>query len=405
MIFSIAWRNIWRSPQRSLIVLAAICVGLFGGMFSMAFTNGMTLERISSGIANEVADIQIHSPAFLGKGEILDTIPGAAAMERRLSGLPGYSCASSRIKLNAMASSPTTGAGVVLYGVVPSDERRVSSVAARVVQGAYLGNGSRNSIVVGEKLAQKLKLNLRSKIVLTLQAADGTMTGGAFRIAGIYKTDNSTFDETAVFSCASDLRVLTGLGAHAVHEVAVRIADSRVAPMFAAQLRGLFPALNVKSWKESSPDLALMESIMDYMMFLFLMIILAALAFGIINTMLMAILERTRELGMLMAIGMTKARIFSMIMVETVLLCLTGGVSGMLASAAAIAYLGSRGINLASVSKGLSAMGYGSVVFPQINLSFYFVLSILIVLTGIVSSMYPALRALSLQPARAIRTT
>src|SRR5271157_779428 len=114
MIFSIAWRNIWRSPQRSLIVLAAICVGLFGGVFSMAFTNGMTLQRIRSGIANEVADIQIHSPAFIGKGEILDTIPGAAAVGKRLSGLPGFSCASSRIKLNAMASSATTGAGVVL---------------------------------------------------------------------------------------------------------------------------------------------------------------------------------------------------------------------------------------------------------------------------------------------------
>jgi ABC-type lipoprotein release transport system permease subunit len=404
MIFSIAWRNIWRSPQRSLVVLCAICLGLFGGVFSMAFTNGMSLQRIRSAISTEVADIQIHSPEFLAKGEILDTIPAPRAVIARLSALPGVSHWSSRIKINAMAASATTGTGVVLYGIDPADERAVSSIADRVGQGGYLADGGRNDIVVGAKLAQKLRVRLGSKIVLTMQAADGAITGGAFKIAGIYKTDNSAFDETAVFSVAADLRVLTGLSKDAVQEIAVRTADSRAAPAAAARLQAMFGSLVVESWEKSSPELALLESIMTYMMFLFLVIILVALAFGIVNTMLMAILERTRELGMLMAIGMTKTRIFAMIMVETVLLCLTGGAAGMAASAAAIAYFGNKGIDLSSVSRGLSALGYGSLVYPQMDVAFYVALSILIMATGIASSVYPALRALRLQPAKAIRT-
>ena len=405
MLFSIAWRNIWRSPLRSLIVLLAVCLGLFGGVFSMAFTNGMTLQRIHSAIAAEVADIQVHAPGFLKKGDIIDTVPGVREVTAYVTTLPGFSCSSGRVRINAMASSATTGTGVTLYGIVPAEERRVSAIADHLVQGGYLTDESANRIVVGEKLAHKLKVRLHSKIVLTLQEVDGTITGGAFRIAGIYKTDNSTFDENTVFALATDVRFLTGLPREAVQEIAVRITDSRAAPAAAALLRGMFPSLDVKSWKESSPDLALMESIMDYMMLLFLVIILAALAFGIVNTMLMAILERTREFGMLMAIGMTRLRLFAMIMAETVLLSVTGGAAGVAASAAAIAYFGGRGISLSSVSRGLSAMGYGALVYPQIDLSFYILLSLLIVATGVASSVYPALRALRLQPARAIRST
>jgi|WetSurMetagenome_2_1015567.scaffolds.fasta_scaffold00656_3 putative ABC transport system permease protein len=404
MILSIAWRNIWRSPLRSLIVLAAVCLGLFGGVFSMAFTNGMGAQRIRSGIETQVADMQVHTAIFLKKEEIRDTIPAALSVRQRLAAIPGVASAASRIKLNAMAASATAGTGVVLYGVDPAAERAVSSIATCVTQGAYFRDARKNAVVVGEKLAEKLKVRLRSKIVLTTQAADGTITGGAFKIAGIYKTENSTFDETTVFAQAPDLCALTGLPPGATHEIAVRTTNSRIAPAVTAAAKAQMNGLVIKSWRETSPELALLDSIMTYMMLLFLIIILFALAFGIINTMLMVILERTKELGMLMAIGMTKTRIFFMIMAETVLLSFTGGIVGMLLSAAAIGYFGAHGINLSAVAKGLSAMGYGSLVFPQISVSFYFILSMLIVVTGVISSIYPALRALSLEPAKAIRT-
>ena len=133
------------------------------------------------------------------------------------------------------------------------------------------------------------------------------------------------------------------------------------------------------------------------------MIILAALAFGIVNTMLMAVLERTRELGMLAAIGMNRRKIFSMIMLESVFLSLVGGITGMGVASAVIAATAKNGINLASYAKGLESMGYSAQIFPVIDTKFLIITTLLIVLTGILSSVYPARKALKMNPVDAIR--
>jgi ABC-type antimicrobial peptide transport system permease subunit len=134
------------------------------------------------------------------------------------------------------------------------------------------------------------------------------------------------------------------------------------------------------------------------------LIILAALAFGIINTMLMVVLERTRELGMLTAIGMNKRRVFSMIMLESVFLSLVGGIAGMVLSYLMILTTSKTGIDLSQYAEGFGALGYSAQVFPEITPGFFGIVTILIIITGVLSSIYPALKALKLDPAEAIRS-
>ena len=139
--------------------------------------------------------------------------------------------------------------------------------------------------------------------------------------------------------------------------------------------------------------------------FLFgVLIILAALAFGIVNTMLMVVLERTRELGMLTAIGMNKKKVFRMIMTESVFLSLTGGITGMIVSWLLISITSRQGIKLFSMQEGLEAMGFSAHIYPSINLEFFLIVTVLIIITGVLSSVYPALKALKLDPAEALRT-
>jgi ABC-type antimicrobial peptide transport system permease subunit len=134
-----------------------------------------------------------------------------------------------------------------------------------------------------------------------------------------------------------------------------------------------------------------------------MLIIMLALGFGIVNTMLMAILERTRELGMLAAIGMNKQRIFFMIMLESVFLSLTGGVLGIIVSTILIAWTNHTGINLGSFTEGFEKMGYNPMLYPSLDPVFLINLTLMVISTGILAAIYPARRALKLHPAEAIR--
>jgi len=244
----------------------------------------------------------------------------------------------------------------------------------------------------------------RAKMTLTFLDKNQLQTGGVFRIAGIFDIKNSMYEMSTVLVKNEDLRQLTGMGAEEYHQLIIRLDDLESTKEVTASLAGKLPELEVMSWKEIQPDLAMMTDMVQKFYAIFMVIILAALAFGIVNTMLMVVLERTKELGMLTAIGMNKKRVFNMIMLESIFLSMVGGVSGMLISQALISVTAQKGINFASYAEGLEALGYTAHIYPVISTSFFITVTLLIIITGILSSVYPALKALKLDPADALRT-
>jgi len=244
----------------------------------------------------------------------------------------------------------------------------------------------------------------RSKMTLTFLDKDQMQTGAVFRIAGIYDIKNSMYEMSQVLVKNEDLLDLTGLAPDHFHQMFVRLNDMESTMAIAASLEEKLPGLEVLNWKEIQPDLAMMTDLVQNFYAIFMVIILAALAFGIVNTMLMVVLERTKELGMLTAIGMNKKRVFGMIMLESVFLSLVGGVTGMIISKILIGMTATKGINFASYQEGFEAMGFASHIYPVISTSFFITVTVLIVITGILSSIYPALKALKLDPAEALRT-
>lgn len=244
----------------------------------------------------------------------------------------------------------------------------------------------------------------RSKVVLTMQDTGGNLTGGAFRIAGIYSISNSAYEAMNVFVNFQDLARITGIDTSKVHELAVLLHEREKAPEVKVMAEQDFPDLAVDLWNEIQPDLALTTQYVQVYYYILIGFILLALGFGIINTMLMAVLERVKELGMLMAIGMNRKRVFLMIMLETLYLTLTGAVVGMVLGYVLIRITGVTGVNLSMYAEGFGAIGYRTMVYPEITFGFFAGVTGLVFLTGILSSIYPAIKALKLNPVEATRT-
>ncbi len=406
MLLKIAWRNIWRSKLRSAVVILAIASGLLGGLFSSAWMNGMAMQRVENTFSLETSHIQLHHPKFSDNFDIKKTIFSTDEKLEALSKLEGVEAVTSRLKVLAMAATANKNMGVTIVGINPKSEKEVFALYKKIdsASGNFFNSKSRNPIVISKALAKELKVKLKSKIVLTFQDYNSEITGAAFKVIGIFKTDNSTWDKMHVFVEKTDLQQILELPDGQSHEIDMLLDDYKQASAISVQLQKKYPDVLSEDWAEIQPYISFLTDYMDIMMGVFMGIILAALGFGIVNTMLMVILERTKELGMLMAIGMTKKKVFSMIMLETILLALVGAFLGEILSVFLIRYFGESGIDISSMAEGLESVGYSAVTYPALESYRYIQITIMVLITGILASIYPSVKALKLNPSEAIRT-
>jgi ABC-type lipoprotein release transport system permease subunit len=246
----------------------------------------------------------------------------------------------------------------------------------------------------------------RAKINFSFTRPDGDIGYQTFQVCGVFKTSNTLFDQMSAFVKNEDLYPAVGIGENEFHELSIILNDDdfEYISAFRTKAKNDLGNLSVLTWKELAPDAGMMADIMQVYYYIIMGIIFFALAFGIINTMLMAILERVKELGMLMAIGMKKLQVFTMIMLETIFLTLTGSIVGMLLGALIINITGNTGINFSSVEEGFEAVGWAAIVYPTIEVSFFFGVTVMVIIVAILSSIIPARKALKFKPIEALRT-
>ncbi|MBC8319424.1 MAG: ABC transporter permease [Bacteroidetes bacterium] len=404
MLLSISWRNIWRNKVRSLVIIFSVALGIFAGVLAGAFFKGLANQRIQKVINTELSFMQIHNPGFEQSSDFANFIGNAQNIEDSLLKIPNITGVTRRMIVQGMAASAETAAGVLISGVFPKDEKTVTTISKKIIDGEYFDGIKRNPVVIGKKLAEKLNVKVRSKIVITIQDIENNITSGAFRVAGIFSTDNNMFDESNIYVRFNDIQKLTNFPVNATHEIAININDDENLSGILASVKELTGnKLDVKTWKELSPEMSYLTESMDMFMYIFIIIILLALLFGIINTMLMVVMERTKEIGMLMAIGMNKLRVFSMIVLESVLLSLTGGVVGIIIGAISSKIGETHPIDLSMWAQGYQQLGYDAFVYTQLDPSMLIKITILVIITGVIAAIYPAYKALKNDPADALR--
>ena len=403
MLTSLAWKNVWRNKKRSLIIVTALAFGLWGGLMSGAIMMGMGESIVDTAINRDLSHIQIHRTEYNKDKEIVNFIPNGVEMVQEIGSIQNVLAASGRMLIMGMAASPTSTFGVKIAGIKPDQEKNVTNIHEKLLEGNYFESEHRNQIILGKKLAKRLNLKLRSKIVLSFAGLDGSIVYIACRVVGIFKTESSLFDEMNVYVQQKDLfRVLNT--EPIIHEIAIRATSSKLMPGLQTELEGKYSHLLIQNWKELAPDIAFLSDMMVQFTYLFVTIILFALVFGITNTMLMSVLDRVRELGVLIAVGMKKNKLFRLILLETIFLSLTGGFGGIIIGALTIYLLSFTGIDLSAISTSLESFGSSAMLYPYLPISMYIMLTIMIIIAANIAAIFPAWKAVRLEPARAIRT-
>ncbi len=403
-ILIIAWRNVWRNPSRSAIIVAAIALGLLGGNFIAALSTGLLNQSFVETIRHRVSHIQMHHPDFIANPEPRHRLEDGREILDRVRELNGVKAASARLALDGMAASATMSSGVRIIGIDPQSEIGTTRMNERMEKGDYFAEPGRlPSVVIGRELAEKLRSDVGSRIVLTFQDVDGELISASFRVEGIFSLNSRAFEERNLFVGKTDLAELIAAPG-AVTEIAVLLDDDDSFREIAGEMRESFPEVEVRSWEELAPDLYFQRQMVGQSLMWVMAIILMGASFGILNTTLMSVFERTRELGVLMSIGMKKAGIFKMIILETTLLAVTGGAAGLAMSFVFVKYLSRRGIDLTAVGgENLRELGFSPEIYPDLEPVFYLRVAVLVVVFAVLAAIYPAFKAITLLPAEAVR--
>ncbi len=401
MLLKLAWRNIWRNKRKSLIVISSVVIGMIAVIFYDGMDHGMLRQMLNNQISSSVSHIQIHKKGFNDNKVIKNYIPDNAQVEKVVKNQKDIKAYSKRVITFGLLSSASNSSGVYIYGVYPDMEARVSNIKNSIVEGNFF-TGSKRDIVIGKQLADKLGVGIGDKVVVMANTPNGNIGSDLFRVAGIFQTVSTEFDKTTIYIPIKTAQEMLDIDNH-IYEYAIILNDyhnvDKVTSELESQLNNKYEVL---SYKELLPMLIYQMDLYDQTMWIFYMIVGLALIFGIVNTMLMSVFERINEIGVLMAIGMKNSRIFLMFVFEAFMIGVIGTILGLALGLLIHWPISISGINFSIFSDALKSFGIGAVIYPVLSVSNTIMLTIIIPFIAVIGALYPAYRAIKLEPIKAI---
>jgi ABC-type lipoprotein release transport system permease subunit len=405
-------RGVIRETRRSLLTASAMALGLALLMFTRSLADGGHEDWIDTGVRMGAGHVLLQAPGFRESQSLDDRLSGKqgdAAVDAlaALDGPMAPLATTLRLSTRGLASSASAALPVLIDGVDPEAESRFSQAAERIVEGRYLEAGDRLAAFVGAGLVERLGLSLGSRFVLTGQSTTGDIQGQLVRVVGIFRTGLLEADEGMVHIPISTAR--SWLEADdALTTVGAILPYSRIVPEAVDLLRSelVDEDVRVLSWQEAYPELDAAVRVDDYGDYVFMGILFAIVALAVLNTVLMAVLHRKREFGVLQALGLTPAETGLVVFVEGVLLTALAGAVGMIAGAALTWGFFRNGLDFSVFLAEEFTFG-GIVIDPVIVPEFRFaqVLQSLfsIAVVGIAASIYPAYHATKIDVGEALK--
>ncbi len=400
----LAWRNLWRNHRRTLIMLMAISVGVWAMIFMTALMRGMVDQMIEDGIVALPGFVQIHHPGYRDDPSIENSLapPGPRLLEAlRDKEVTGWT---TRVRVPAMISSERNSRGVTLLGVDPKGEIALGFDPASIVEGRFLDTPEDKGLVIGRKLLERLETDLGKRVVVMSQDPDNDIADRGFRIVGIYKGKLAGLEEGFIYAGRSTVQSLLKMGGQ-ISEIAIAGRDYRdVEQLYRLVKNAADTNSEVKPWGELDTYLGLMLGVMDGFVLVWVIVIFLALSFGLVNTLMMAVFERIREIGLMQALGMKPSAILYQVVLESLMLLVLGLLIGN--ALAFVSVLPIRdGLDLSVVSQGMEMMGVSSILYPALKLKDLAMANVVVIILGILTSLLPAWRASQYRPVEAISKT
>ena len=386
-----AWRNIWRNPRRTILTISAIAFASLLLVFMLSFQFGSYETMINTSVKIQTGHLQIQARNYQDKKNIRLVVPEPAKIANVLNTIPNIQAYTFRGQAFSLISSDQRTYGVVVTGIDPEREATVSRLKSLVREGEFLAAGDTGQALIGQLLARNLRVRLGDELTVLGQGRDGSIAATVVRIKGIFNSGIGDFDRAAIH-----IPLQTFQEVYSSIKAAIRAGISKLKPD---------KPLTVLDWDELMPGLR--QSIeMDLISgLIFYLLLVLVVAFSILNTFLMAIFERTREFGVLMAIGTTPGRLTKVLLIESMTLTLIGIGAGIVFGSLITLYFQAHGIDFSGASDLLSQFGITGRMYPKLSWLSAVSGPLVVWLITFFAALYPAVKVRRLQPVEAMRAT
>ncbi len=401
----LAWRNLWRHPRRTWLTLAAIAFSNMLLVFMISLQFGMYGLMIDNSLKALTGHLQVQAAGYVDDQKMRQVVPDIAAHAERLEASLALDTIAPRAVAFALLSSEDRSYGVQVMGVDPESEERVSSIPGLLSDGRWLRDGDGAEIVLGSVLARNLRVAIGDEVTLLGSGRDGSFAAAVAEVAGIFDSGMTALDRSIAaitLPFFDETFAMRGAG----HQVVVVTPQLELVPEYAGRVAALLPAgegLAVQDWDALQPGLKQAIQADIGSAFFMYAVLVVLVAFSVLNTQLMSVLERTREFGINLALGIAPGRLGRIVLLESGLMGLLGLVGGAALGAVVTYWFSVNGFSYPGMEELAASFNLPARFYPQVTLPSLLIGPAVVFVFTLIAALYPALRLHWLEPVAAMR--
>jgi len=402
MLIALAWRNIIRNFRRSLITIVAIAIGLAALLFLWGFNDGVHNNMMRNLQQVIIGSVQIHQDGFFKRPKLTRDMADLTEINRILDEL-GVERRALRLRSFALAAGEETSRGLMMLGVDADQEARTTRIASKVSRGRFVRNSDTSACVIGATTARNLKVRLGDDVILLSEDRFGSLAAEKFELIGIIESGEMGIDRGLVIVPLKFMQEMLGMeGRHS--EVVLQLDSDQLEPVTAILRQQLEPSgFEVLRWYDMYPVMKEWVDLENGFYYVFLSIVLLIVAAGVMNTVLMSMLDRVREFGIMMALGCSRVHIALLVMVESLMLGVGGIITGTGLGMGLIFYYQRVGIDLSEMMDSVERFYVDTVIYTEIDADHLLITILSVLASAAIASLVPAWRASRLEPVEAIQ--